>query len=185
MTSRRHTAAMPALHVPAVLRRALATALFNAAIALFTTAISGESLAINMLYSQAIGLCIWAGIDGGRFLLDPSGWPGAWRMTALVVAAVCPGGAGQQSQPLARRVGFAALYLADRDHGVRRTFAWVMAAAPNAPVQGLAGQALGLLVLSRASGGTVSNPLARLDRASLFAAFLLNAGFLPYLASVT
>ena len=82
---------MPAFHAATVLRRALATALFNAVIALFITAVSGERLAINMLYSQCIGLCIWAGIDGGRFLLDPSGWPGAWRMTALVVVAVLAG----------------------------------------------------------------------------------------------
>ena len=79
---------MPAPDVPAILRRALVAVLFNAVLAVFITAVSGESLAINMLYSQCIGLCIWAGIDGGRFLLDPSGWPGAWRMAALVVVAV-------------------------------------------------------------------------------------------------
>ena len=79
---------MPPLNPATIARRALAAVVFNTVIALAITAVSGESFAVNMLYSQFIGLFIWGLIDGGRFVLHPSGWPGAMRMAALVVGAV-------------------------------------------------------------------------------------------------
>ncbi len=48
-------------------------AAFNAAIALAITAFGKDKLAVNMLYSQLIGLSIWALIDIGRFWLHPLG----------------------------------------------------------------------------------------------------------------
>jgi sensor histidine kinase YesM len=79
---------MPPLNPSTIARRALAAVVFNTVIALAITAVSGESFAVNMLYSQFIGLFIWGLIDGGRYVLHPSGWPGAMRMAALVVGAV-------------------------------------------------------------------------------------------------
>ncbi|MDO8887512.1 MAG: histidine kinase [Hydrogenophaga sp.] len=79
---------MPPLNPATIARRALAAVVFNTVIALAITAVSGESFAVNMLYSQFIGLFIWGLIDGGRYVLHPSGWPGAMRMAALVVGAV-------------------------------------------------------------------------------------------------
>ena len=79
---------MPPLNPATIARRALAAVVFNTVIALAITAVSGESFAVNMLYSQFIGMLIWLLIDGGRFVLHPSGWPGAMRMAALVVGAV-------------------------------------------------------------------------------------------------
>ncbi|MDO9135847.1 sensor histidine kinase [Hydrogenophaga sp.] len=79
---------MPPLNPATIARRALAAVVFNTVIALAITAVSGESFAVNMLYSQFIGMLIWLLIDGGRFVLHPSGWPGAMRMAVLVVGAV-------------------------------------------------------------------------------------------------
>lgn len=79
---------MPPLNPATIARRALATAVLNTFIALAITLVSGDSFAVNMLYSQFIGLSIWGLIDGGRFVLHPSGWPGAPAMAALVVGAV-------------------------------------------------------------------------------------------------
>lgn len=46
---------------------------FNCAIALSITAFGKDKLAVNMLYSQLIGLSIWALVDLGRFWLHPLG----------------------------------------------------------------------------------------------------------------
>ncbi len=45
----------------------------NATIAATLTAFGKDSLGLNMLYSQLIGLSIWALIDGGRHVLHPLG----------------------------------------------------------------------------------------------------------------
>lgn len=79
---------MPPFNPATIARRALAAVVFNTVIALAITAVSGETLAVNMVYSQFIGLFIWGLIDGGRFVLHPGGWPGAPRMAALVVGSV-------------------------------------------------------------------------------------------------
>ena len=79
---------MPPINPATIARRALAAVVFNTVIALAITVVSGESFAVNMVYSQFIGLFIWGLIDGGRFVLNPGGWPGAMRMAVLVVVAV-------------------------------------------------------------------------------------------------
>ena len=79
---------MPPFKPATIARRALATLVFNTVIASAITVVSGDTFAVNLLYSQCIGLLIWGLIDGGRFVLQASGWPGAPAMTALVVCAV-------------------------------------------------------------------------------------------------
>ena len=79
---------MPPLNPATIARRAFATMVFNTVIALAITLVGGETFAVNMVYSQFIGLLIWSLIDGGRFVLHPGGWPGAPAMAALVVGAV-------------------------------------------------------------------------------------------------
>ena len=79
---------MPPFNPATIARRALAAAVLNTVIALAITVVSGDAFAVNMLYSQFIGLLIWGLIDGGRFVLHASGWPGAPAMTALVIGAV-------------------------------------------------------------------------------------------------
>jgi sensor histidine kinase YesM len=79
---------MPPFNPATIARRALAAVVFNTVIALAITVVSGETFAVNMLYSQFIGMFIWGLIDGGRFVLHPSGWPGAPRMAVLVVGSV-------------------------------------------------------------------------------------------------
>jgi len=79
---------MPPFNPSTVARHALIAVVFNTVIALAITAVSGDTFAVNMLYSQSIGLCIWVLIDGGRYLLNPGGWPGAPAMGALVVVSV-------------------------------------------------------------------------------------------------
>jgi len=69
-------------------RRALVVVVVNTVIALVITAVNGDHFAVNLVYSQCIGLGIWTMIDLGRHVLHPSGWPGAWRMALLVVVAV-------------------------------------------------------------------------------------------------
>lgn len=54
---------------PPSLQRALQIAVFNTAIALGITAFMPQSLWINLVYSQCIGLSIWAIIDFGQFWL--------------------------------------------------------------------------------------------------------------------
>lgn len=79
---------MPPFNPTTVARRVFAAVVFNTVLALAITAVSGDTFAVNMLYSQFIGLLIWGLIDGGRYVLHPSGWPGAPAMAALVVGAV-------------------------------------------------------------------------------------------------
>jgi sensor histidine kinase YesM len=79
---------MPPFKPHVIARRALATGVVNTVIALGITLVGGDTFAVNLLYSHCIGLLIWTLIDGGRYLLDPSGWPGLWRMAVLVVVAV-------------------------------------------------------------------------------------------------
>ena len=66
----RDTAAMPPIKPAVVARRVLATGVFNTVIALAITVVSGESFAVNLVYSQFIGMSIWVLIDGGRYLLN-------------------------------------------------------------------------------------------------------------------
>jgi len=63
---------------------------FNTLIAVLLPRSSDYGLRENLLYSQLIGLSIWALIDGGRFLVFPNrdGWSGAARMAAWVLVAV-------------------------------------------------------------------------------------------------
>ena len=83
---------MPRWNPTAVIRHALMAAALNTLIAAAITAVLGESFAVNLLYSQLIGLSIWVLIDGGRWLLRPAtGWPGVPGMAALVVIGVLAG----------------------------------------------------------------------------------------------
>jgi sensor histidine kinase YesM len=79
---------MPPFNPAVIARRVFAAVVFNTVIALAITVVSGESFAVNLVYSQFIGLCIWLLIDGGRFVLNPGGWPGAPAMATLVVVSV-------------------------------------------------------------------------------------------------
>ena len=58
---------------PLLIRHALLAVALNSAIALTLTIVSHDSLGANMVYSQLIGLSIWALIDVGRFALQPRG----------------------------------------------------------------------------------------------------------------
>lgn len=82
---------MAAFKPRTVARRALIAAVFNTVLALGISAVTGDRFASTLLYSQCIGLSIWAGIDGGRYVLSPSGWPGVRPMAVLVVVAVFAG----------------------------------------------------------------------------------------------
>ena len=83
---------MPRWNPTVIARHALLAAVFNTLIAAAITGVVGESFAVNLLYSQLIGLSIWVLIDGGRWLLRPAtGWPGAPWMAVLVVAGVLVG----------------------------------------------------------------------------------------------
>jgi hypothetical protein len=79
---------LPALPMAALARHGALTAAVNTAIAGFLTALGNDGFAVNLLYSQCIGLGIWVVIDGGRFVLRRDGWPGVGPMSALVVAGV-------------------------------------------------------------------------------------------------
>ncbi|MDO9437543.1 sensor histidine kinase [Hydrogenophaga sp.] len=80
---------MPPPKPRAFAHRVLVVGVVNTVIALMITAVNGDALGVNLLYSQCIGLCIWALIDGGRQLLSPAnGWPGVPKMVVLVVASV-------------------------------------------------------------------------------------------------
>ncbi len=67
------------------------SAVFNVALAITLTVFGNESLTTNLLYSQLIGLSIWALIDVGRFMLYPSGWGEIGPMSLLVVTSVIVG----------------------------------------------------------------------------------------------
>jgi Histidine kinase len=64
---------------------------FNTMLALAITGFGHQSFANNLLYSQLIGLLIWALIDVGRFYLHPNGWPSTPTMVALVAVATVGG----------------------------------------------------------------------------------------------
>ncbi|MBL0920321.1 MAG: histidine kinase [Hydrogenophaga sp.] len=82
---------MAAFNPRTVLRRALIAVVFNTVLALGISAVKGDNFPHTLLYSQLIGLGIWAGIDGGRYLLSPAGWPGVRPMAVLVVVSVFAG----------------------------------------------------------------------------------------------
>ena len=67
------------------------TVLGNTGIALALTVSTREGFWVNWVYSQCIGLAIWALIDLGRYALNHQGWPGPWRMSALVLAGTLAG----------------------------------------------------------------------------------------------
>ena len=79
---------MQPLEATVLARRTLVVLAFNTALALAITMVGSDSFAVNLLYSQLIGLSIWALIDGGRFVLAKQGWPGAPALTVLVLVAV-------------------------------------------------------------------------------------------------
>ena len=78
-----------------LLKHGLIAAAFNTllgiAITVFGNAQLHDSFATHWLYSQLIGLSIWALIDFGRFTIDPSGWGTLPAMAALVVGATLVG----------------------------------------------------------------------------------------------
>ena len=87
----RHTRAMPPFCPRTIARHALVAAVFNTVLALAITVSGDQSFAANLLYSQLIGMTIWALIDGGRFLLSGDGWPGAPKMAGVVLVGVLTG----------------------------------------------------------------------------------------------
>ena len=87
----RHTRAMPPFCPRTIARHALVAAVLNTVLALAITVSGDQPFAANLLYSQLIGMTIWALIDGGRFLLSGDGWPGAPKMAAVVLVAVLTG----------------------------------------------------------------------------------------------
>jgi signal transduction histidine kinase len=71
------------------LRHGLIVAAFNVVIAVGLTLRNGDAV-LQMVYSQAIGLSIWACVDFGRFAFkrDPANsWPLGWRRWVLVAIA--------------------------------------------------------------------------------------------------
>jgi len=87
----RHTAAMPPLNLKTIARRGLIAAAFNTVLAAAVTLTGFHGFWANMVYSQLIGLTIWALIDGGRQVLASSGYPGAPAMFGLVIGSVLVG----------------------------------------------------------------------------------------------
>ena len=75
-------------------RRLLLVCVINGAMAVALAFLMRSRLDVQLVYSYAIGLLIWAAIDGGRFALrpaPPSYWPAGWRGIALVAAGVAFG----------------------------------------------------------------------------------------------
>jgi signal transduction histidine kinase len=84
---------MAALHTTrttSVRTRAAVVLVFNTLIAVLLPRTAEHGFWQNLLYSQFIGLSIWALIDGGKTLVfrKHGGWAGAPRMAAWVVVAV-------------------------------------------------------------------------------------------------
>ncbi|MCZ2495827.1 sensor histidine kinase [Xylophilus sp. Kf1] len=55
---------------------------------------SGQAYAVSLVYSIAIGTCIWALIDFGRERIDPgsdTGWPRGWRSAVLLMVSIPAG----------------------------------------------------------------------------------------------
>lgn len=75
-------------------RRALITLAFNTlvALALWRSDVNSRFV-VHWVYSQAIGLSIWAGIDIGRLAFADAGrgFPPGWRAPALVVGGIIAG----------------------------------------------------------------------------------------------
>lgn len=74
-----------------IARRLLFTLVVNTVVALFLALPGRDSLWVNWVYSQCIGLLIWLCIDGGRFVFHPRGQLVGWRMALLVMAGVVGG----------------------------------------------------------------------------------------------
>jgi hypothetical protein len=84
----------PTFEVRRYLRRAGSVVLFNTLIGLGLGIARGGDWPQQMVYAQAIGLCIWACIDFGRLLFrrDPdSHLPVGWRLVVLQVGGVTLG----------------------------------------------------------------------------------------------
>jgi hypothetical protein len=72
------------------LRHGLIVVAFNTVIGL-GLALRNDHPVLQMVYSQTIGLCIWACVDFGRFAFkrDPrSNWPLGWRRWVLMIVGV-------------------------------------------------------------------------------------------------
>ena len=76
---------MPPINLKTIARRGLVAIVFNTALAAAITLTGFHGFWANVVYSQLIGLTIWALIDGGRQMLASNGYPGAPAMAALVV----------------------------------------------------------------------------------------------------
>jgi hypothetical protein len=76
-------------------KHGLIAAAFNTLLAVAITVFGNDLLhstfAAHLLYSQLIGMSIWALIDCGRFYIDPSGWGALPAMAALVLVATLLG----------------------------------------------------------------------------------------------
>jgi signal transduction histidine kinase len=75
-------------NVASFARHGALVAVFNQLIALALSYITDRPLLTTMVYSQSIGLSIWAFTDFGRFAFprDPrTGWPRGWHALALTV----------------------------------------------------------------------------------------------------
>lgn len=82
---------MPPINLKTIARRGLVAVAFNTVLAAAITLTGFHGFWANMVYSQLIGLTIWALIDGGRQMLASNGYPGAPAMAALVVGSVLVG----------------------------------------------------------------------------------------------
>jgi hypothetical protein len=69
----------------------LVAVLFNTVLAGVITVFGLHGFVQNLLYSQLIGMSIWAMIDVGRFYLFPSGWGAHGPMSLLVIASTLVG----------------------------------------------------------------------------------------------
>ncbi len=76
-----------------LLQHGLSVVLANAGIAALMATINGGHLGHLMIYSQCIGLSIWAFIEFGSKLMParPFGWPGGWPGIALVALSCALG----------------------------------------------------------------------------------------------
>jgi len=78
-------------NVASFARHGALVAAFNVLIALMLSYVTERPLLLQMVYSEAIGLSIWAFIDFGRFAFprDPrTGWPRGWRGLALTLVGI-------------------------------------------------------------------------------------------------
>jgi hypothetical protein len=82
---------MPPVNLKTIARRGLVAVAFNSVLAAAITLAGFHGFWTNVVYSQLIGLTIWALIDGGRQMLADNGYPGTPAMAALVVGSVLVG----------------------------------------------------------------------------------------------